>query len=93
MIGIARIEQATPLAIAKWTGDRQRIKACEEMAELTVELCKNVNGVGVTEKTIDEIVDVIIMANQMRILYGIDAVDARLDFKLSRLETILGIKT
>lgn len=87
---IARIKEITPKAVNKWGSRAQMTKACEELAELQVQLCKKLNNSPTTtEQVVDEIADVIIMSLQMRMLFNPDAVDARIKYKLDRLEAAL----
>ncbi len=59
-------------------------KALEEVDELSDALfCWLTFGVNADE-VIDEIADVLIMVTQMRIAFGVDAVDERIAFKIQR---------
>lgn len=66
----------------------QLLKACEEMGELTVEICKWLNFENGTQtdaqvtRMIDEIADVFIMVTQLRVIFGEQAVDERIIVKL-----------
>lgn len=65
----------------------QQMKAIEEMAELTKEICKEISGLlSNREAVIEEIADVQIVLWQMQLLYGVDRVQDRIKFKLRRLE-------
>ncbi len=56
----------------EWGKDRQVIQTVEEMAELTKELIKNINrGASNSQEIIEEIADVEIMLEQMKICYNI----------------------
>ena len=74
-------------AIATYGIERQIMMAVEEMAELTKELAKSFRPGGTTlEKLVDEIADVTIMVEQLRL--GFDAnqrVQDRIDYKVQRL--------
>jgi hypothetical protein len=66
----------------------QLATACEELAELTVELCKKLNdpcysNLGV----IEEIADVLIMSFQLRFIFGQSEVDAVIVSKLDNILT------
>jgi hypothetical protein len=90
MICLARLEDLTIKARQKWGDNPQKIKTVEELSELSVVMCKAINGSPVTfEQIVDEIADVIIVVNQMRHHYGEIQVDERIDFKLNRLERAL----
>ncbi len=83
------LEAAGHSALIAWGADKQIVKCCEEMAELTQVLCKRLNGnPHVTkEQIVDEVADVLVMANQMRLLFGEGAVDERIQYKLNRVIT------
>lgn len=78
-------KQIGPLCLQTFGERAQTIKTIEELGELTTALSKRLNGAPITDTDIlDEVADVLIMANQMRHLYGEDAVDSRIAFKLNR---------
>lgn len=66
--------------------ESQRKKAIEECAELAAELAKEINGKGSVDKVIDEIADVLIMSQQLKLMYGKTKVDKRIRFKIARLK-------
>ena len=72
-------------AITTYGLDAQRKMAVEEMAELTNALMKFERGRNTDKDVIDEIADVTIMMRQMALMFGEDAVQARVDFKIRRL--------
>lgn len=80
-------------AIAHWGADYQTLKAIEEMAELTKAISKDFYSVGgTTDELVDEIADVTIMMEQLRMIYGVDrAVQDRIDYKIRRLAGRLGM--
>lgn len=85
-----RIKDLTHLAVQRWGLKAQTIKTCEELAELTQQLCKYVNeSPTVYEDLIDEIADVSIMVAQMTLAFGAAAVSERIHYKLDRLEKAL----
>lgn len=89
-----RIEELTPKAIHRWGVKAQMVKTCEEMSELTQQLCKKVNGSPSTpEAMIDELADVLIMVKQMALCFGVKEVEARAQYKLDRLEKVLNDET
>lgn len=64
----------------------QVMMVIEEMSELTKEICKHFRGRPNIEAMADEIADVTIMLEQLRMLYGLnDMVCERMDFKVLRL--------
>lgn len=84
-------------AVDHYGKENQKKKCIEEMAELTKALCKEsfvtpdeVNGNLVNIQ--EEIADVIITANQMRIVYGPEQVDAAIEYKLNRLKGKMEVK-
>ena len=83
-------------AIERWGDDRQLIKCCEEMAELTQAICKRFDhGPGNdfdVEAVVEELADVEIMLEQLRLILEIDpALEARWrDRKIRRLMLRLG---
>lgn len=77
------------MAITKYSQMNQIIKAVEEMSELTKELCKllvndskySIEGIA------EEIADVTIMVEQLRLIFDInDEVCTMMDSKIRRLE-------
>lgn len=73
-------------ALEKW-GWHQRTVAIEEMAELEKELCKNIRGYDNRVEIAEEIADVEIMLEQMKILFDIeDSVETYKAYKISRLK-------
>jgi NTP pyrophosphatase (non-canonical NTP hydrolase) len=68
---------------------RQTDKCIGEMAELTDALLSHRHGEADREAVIDEVADVLITAGQMRLLFGADAVDARIAVKLARLSRLV----
>lgn len=88
----ARIEELAPIAIKKWGPEALFVKACEEMAELQVQLCKVVGGAPTTQEAIiDEVCDALLMVSRLRLSVGKEAVDARMHYKLDRLQKALAI--
>lgn len=79
------IDRVGPAAFQCFGEKAQMVKTIEELAELMQVLAKRLNGSPVTdEQIVDEVADVLVMANQMRFLYGPSAVDSRMMFKLNR---------
>lgn len=74
-------------AINKYGANLQMMMAIEEMSELTKELCKNMRGRKNKENIAEEIADVQIMLEQMKILHNCGtAVCFWMDKKIQRLE-------
>lgn len=77
-------------AVQQWGTAKQIIKTIEECAELQVVLSKWLNYSPITNAPIvDEIADALITVNQMRLHFGAEEVDARIKYKLERLEKAL----
>lgn len=74
-------------------GNNQLIVAIEELSELQKELCKffrdkfNINNI------IEELADVIIMLEQVKIYFGItdDRLNKEIEFKINRTKERLGV--
>lgn len=74
-------------ALDKWGNIPQVTMVFEEMAELQKELCKNLRGKENRVEIAEEIADVEIMLEQMKLLFDIeDAVKRHKIVKLKRLE-------
>lgn len=74
-------------AIDKYGANQQMMICIEEMAELTKELCKNMRGRKNKENIAEEIADVQIMLEQMKLLHDCGtAVCFWMDAKIQRLE-------
>jgi len=73
-------------AINHFGVEHQIDKAIEEMGELITALARRRLDRSRREDIAEEIADVIITANQLRIIYGGELVDGLIDQKLSRLE-------
>lgn len=80
------------VALRKWGADAQTMMAIEEMSELTKEICKLGRGKRDMESLADEIADVTIMLEQLRLIYELnDRVCAHMDEKIRRLQDRLGM--
>ena len=78
-------------ALRKWGVDLQTMMAVEEMSELTKEICKIKRGKMDLDALADEIADVTIMLEQLRMIYGLnDAVCDHMDAKILRLQSRVG---
>lgn len=73
-------------AVSYFGTTKQKLKAIEEMAELIVELVKDLLGDGNPAKVIEELADVENMTVQLRIIYDEDGmVDYWKQAKMNRL--------
>lgn len=73
-------------AVDTWGQDAQAKMLLEEMAELQKEICKAWRGKQNTAEIAEEVADVEIMLEQIKLIFGIgDAVDVYLEAKLERL--------
>lgn len=73
-------------AIAKWGAEAQAWMVIEEMSELAKELCKARRGKNDPVALADEVADVTIMLEQVRLMFGLnDLVSERMDAKIKRL--------
>jgi hypothetical protein len=74
--------------IEKWGIEPQLRMAFEEMAELTIEICKHSRGSQNRYEVLDEITDVSIMLDQLKVLFGFseNEIAEQLDFKINRLK-------
>ncbi len=80
-------------AMEKWGAEAQIMMAVEEMSELTKEICKLYRGKGDMEALADEVADVTIMLEQLRLIYDLnDKVCEHMDSKVRRLADRLGVK-
>lgn len=78
-------------ALRKWGVGLQTMMAVEEMSELTKEICKIKRGKIDLDALADEIADVTIMLEQLRMIYGLnDAVCDHMDAKILRLQSRVG---
>jgi hypothetical protein len=58
-------------AIEKWGAEKQIIVAIEELSELQKALCKHLRGEDWTENIIEECADVLIMLEQIQLIFDI----------------------
>lgn len=79
------IRQICLCAIDHFGVEHQKQKAVEEMGELIVELTREQDERTDAGHVAEEIADVIVMAEQLRIIYGPAMVDEQIERKLDRL--------
>lgn len=86
-ISYAERVQIYRAAIYAWGAENQEKMVVEEMSELTKEICKHWRGRDNLDAIADEIADVTIMLEQLRLIYNLnDAVRAHMDKKILRLQ-------
>ena len=77
--------------IGKWGSRLQLIVAVEEMSELTKEICKFNRSKADISAIAEEIADVSIMLEQLKIIFGCaDKVEEYIDYKIKRLSERIG---
>lgn len=75
-------------AVETFGSSNQMIKAVEEMSELTFELAKTLTNLEMDRAPlgiIEEIADVEIMLDQLKLIYGKDRIELQRSIKLNRL--------
>jgi NTP pyrophosphatase (non-canonical NTP hydrolase) len=76
----------------KWGKESQLLQTAEECNELSKAIIKFVNGRGNTNRIEEEVADVEIMIEQMRTMVNVARVNGHKDFKLKKLEEMIGGK-
>lgn len=79
------------LAISKYGSEAQKTMAIEECSELINVLAKECRGRVSDEDIITEIADVMIMCEQLALIYGENAVESEKEYKLTRLAKRMGV--
>lgn len=75
-------------------GKRYQInKAIEEMAELNAELARYQNDKAMIVNIIEEIADVSIMIEQLKLIFGTELVNCHIGIKMRRLKAIIDEKS
>lgn len=72
-------------ALDHWGEEAQICMGIEECNELSSELSRLYRGRTTDENVIEEIADVLIMAEQLSLVFGRDAVEAEKERKIARL--------
>jgi NTP pyrophosphatase (non-canonical NTP hydrolase) len=71
--------------VEHYGSDRQQDKAIEECSELIKAICKWKEHLDFAEDIVDEVADVIIMCNQLMIIFDcFGEVEERIDYKINR---------
>lgn len=73
-------------ALRHYGHNAQCLKTIEELSELSTQLCHHLGNRSNRLQVIDEIADVLIMVQQMKIVFGPDQVNEAMTRKLARLE-------
>lgn len=76
-------------AINEWGIEAQQLQLIEECSELITAILHYKRGKCTTADVVTEIADVMIMCEQMRIVYGEHDVDAQIEYKLQRMKSRL----
>lgn len=76
-------------AIETYGKEAQTLMFFEETAELEKELCKNARGKDNTKEITEELADVLIMLEQIIIMYGIDRMELA-NFQSEKLQRLRG---
>ena len=77
-------------ALDRWGTVPQMLMAVEECAELTQALMHYIRGRATKEQVAGEVADVLIMAAQMRMVFGAEDVDRAVEAKMDRLRERVG---
>ena len=73
-----KITEIYKQAIDTYGEHAQKLMAIEEMSELTKEICKDFRGLLDREHLIEEMADVLIMLDQMLLMYKVSGEEVRL---------------
>ena len=73
------------MAIDHYGEQHQKLKTIEELGELQTELAREQDNRTTPKKVITEIADVMLMIEQLVLIYGLDAVKAEFERKKNRL--------
>lgn len=74
-------------AISTYGEKAQKLMAIEEMSELTKEICKDFRGELNREHLIEEMADVLIMLDQMLLMYKVSGEEVRL-MRIKKVERL-----
>lgn len=82
-------------AIQTYGSDNQLNVAIEEMSELIKEICKRKRMANNRKEIVEEMADVIIMLEQLKLIFNISSteLETQIEFKLDRLQERLKVKT
>lgn len=82
-------------AIQHYGSDHQLNVAIEEMAELTKEICKRKRMANNRNEIIEEMADVLIMLEQLKLIFNISSIELeeQINFKIDRLQERMKVNT
>lgn|SRR4030067_2314981 len=83
-----KIKSIASFAINHFGEEKQLLKVQEELIELSLALIhhKRYNNEKSYNAVIDEVADVAIMLEQLKVIFPIDKINDRIEFKISRLK-------
>ena len=85
------IKRLALAALDRWGIEHQKKKAVEEIGELLTEMSREQDSRTTKWLIAGEIADVMILMEQLRIIYGQTRVDSMLEIKANRLAERLGL--
>lgn len=85
------IKRLALAALDRWGIEHQKKKAVEEIGELLTEISREQDSRTTKWLIAGEIADVMILMEQLRIIYGQTRVDSMLEIKANRLAERLGL--
>lgn len=88
MIGTMNAMEVLKKAIETYGKENQSMMLFEEMAELQKEVCKSLRGNNNHDEIVEEIADVLIMIEQLKIMHDVKyrELNEMFNFKINRLK-------
>ena len=88
MIEKMNVKEVLKKAIETYGKENQSMMLFEEMAELQKEVCKSLRGNNNHDEIVEEIADVLIMIEQLKIMHDVKyrELNEMLNFKINRLK-------
>lgn len=88
MIGTMNAMEVLKQAIETYGKENQSMMVLEEMAELQKEVCKSLRGNNNHDEIVEEIADVLIMIEQLKIMHDVKyrELNEMFNFKINRLK-------
>lgn len=92
MIEKMNVKEVLKKAIETYGKENQSMMLFEEMAELQKKVCKSLRGNNNHDEIVEEIADVLIMIEQLKIMHDVKyrELNEMLNFKINRLKERLG---